>query len=252
MPNLSASQLERALDKIFEYMEERGIKIDDDKKADFKKQIADELHNELSFDDVKDVNVQKKLISCVTSLIMGKDKDFKEMLDTLKTPDKKDQADEKLDKKLTAELMLLALLTKVLDPDRKKANILTPDQFKKKLLDDKDEQKDEKKEMEPSDEMSKQLDASLRNLYGGNNPTINGEIDFPILGPVVGNLFAFTNQTKPDPNALSEMVESITYNKGKVDYMGLENTAMLQDMADGGIDVSCAVSPTLSPGSPAK
>ena len=47
------------------------------------------------------------------------------------------------------------------------------------------------------------------------------------------------------------MVESITYNKGKVDYMGLENIAMVNDMSDG-IDVSAAVSPSMTPRAPGK
>lgn len=246
MPYLNANQLEVALEKIFEYMESKGVKFDSEKKEEFKKRIAQDLHNQLSQDDIKDVNVQKKLISCISSLAMGKQKEYEGMVDRLKS-DEKNMPDPKLEKKLTLEMILLATLTKMMDPEQKKKMELKPDQFKKKMVDAAKENDKSPDKEQNAEIMAKLLDDTLRNLYGGDNPTINGEVQFPILGPTFGNLVGLTNQASADPNALSKMVDDITANPGKPDYQGLENTALIRDLGEG-VDVSAALSPTLTQG----
>ncbi|VVC74842.1 hypothetical protein AQUSIP_01140 [Aquicella siphonis] len=243
MPYLNSNQLEVALDKIFEYMETKGVKFDPEKKEEFKKRIAQDLHNQLSHDDIKDVNVQKKLISCISSLAMGKQKEYDNMVDRLKS-DEKNTPDPKLEKKLTLEMILLATLTKLMDPEQKKKMELKPDEFKKKMVESAKENDKSPDKEKNAEALGKQLDDTLRNLYGGDNPTINGEIQFPILGPTFGNLTGLTNQASADPNAVSKMVDDITANPGKADYQGLENTALIRDLGEG-VDLSAALSPTL-------
>lgn len=242
MPYLTAPQLEEALEKIFEFMEQKGVKLDREKQNEFKKQIASELHGTLSHDDIKDVNVQKKLMACITALIMGKDDEFKKTIDVLKS-DEKLQPDSKLDDKLTAQFMLLAMMTRVLDPSRKLKE-LRPDEFKQKIV---DSAKENNIESSKIDLMKTQMDNCLRNLYGGDNPTVTGELSFPVIGPIVGNLFSFTNQTTADPKSLALMVESISLNTNRQDYMGLENITKIKEMSEG-IDVSAALRPKFQPG----
>ncbi len=237
---LNKDALEKALDIIFAQMQKKGITLSIDAKKSITEKITSHLANKLTLKDVNDVNVQKKLISCITSLAMGKDKEFESTVSLLNEPAKKLMPDATLDKKLLLELTLLKSLEKlILDPDKKKTNDnpLSPKEFFKKMLDafKSKAKKDGKTNVnEPQvNEIQKQLENTLRNLNGGNNPTMNGEIEFPILGPVFGNLCALTNQTTADPNAVSEMVESITFNAGKHDYMGLENITKLGDIVTG-------------------
>lgn len=240
MPNLDKAQLEKALDKIFEFMHEKGIKLDKDKRDEIKEKIASELQNTLSPHDIQDVNVQKKLMSCITSLIMGKDLEYKATIATLKS-DKKNEPDETLDAKLTAQLMLLVMMRHalVLDPSLK-LKTLKPDEFKQKMLDN---AKEEKIENPKIDLLKNQIDNCLRNLFGGDNPTFSGGVPFPLVGPVFGDLSATTTQIAADPTKLTLKAESITFNTNRQDYMGLENITKIQEMTEG-IDVGAALSPT--------
>lgn len=242
---LDNKELEAALDIIFKHLEEKGIKVEGTKKDEFKKQIAGDLYKKLTMDDIKNVDVQKKLLSCIVSLVMGKHDEYKEMISNLES-DKKSTPDPKLEHRLTAQLMILTMLSNLLDPDKKKTSELKPDAFKRKILESENEKAKTPEDKQKLDAMSKQIDDCLRNLNGGINPTVNGGIEFPILGPIFGNLLGFTNQTVPDPNSLSEMVDAITFNTKKTDPMGLENNTVLRDMGEG-IDMGSVRTPRNTP-----
>jgi len=244
---LDNTELEAALDKIFEFMEKKGIKVDESKKPELKKQIADDLYKELTATDIKDVEVQKKLLSCVVSLVMGKHNEYNEMISTLKSDEKlkpNAELDKKFEHRLTAQLMMLTMLSKVGDgdPKKNKESELTADELKQTILKSEYEKAKTPEDKQKVDVLGKQIDDTLRNLNGGHNPKFNGGVDFPILGPTFGNLLAYTNQSTPDPEGLSLMVDTITYNSRKTDPMGLENSTMLDDIAEG-IDMTSVITP---------
>lgn len=252
MPHLDDRQLQQVLENMFTVLKSKGIEISDDNKKTIKDQICEDLYyNRLDHDAIQKTEVQNKLFFCITSLLMGKDDDYKSMMEVLKSDDPKDKElnDKELEKKGKKfntnpheRLALLALLSFLLDPKNQNENKLTPNEFTRLVLKFKKESKDpemdeeeKKRQEEENDLAAKQMDACLRNLYGGDNPTISGELDFPIIGPIVGNLFGFTNQTTPDPENVSLMVKAITYNAGP-DYLGLEKLIEMQDLGDGIID----------------
>lgn len=250
---LDARQFEQALDKLFQFLQKKGISINEDVKNDITKKMTSELAGKFTQDDITDPNVQKKLMSAITSYVMGKNEEFENTVSSLKDEDTRNTLDPKidLDKKLKLEMTLMIALTKALDQTKQAKPGLTPDAFKKKVLDatlEKSKRDGKEKSPEEMRMIDQQLEATLRNLFGGNNPTINGEIDFPILGPVFGNLCGLTNQSSPDPKSLALMVEEITYNAGKVDYMGLENLTKLEAMSTGPApeDLAPGRSPTLT------
>jgi hypothetical protein len=261
MPYLYENDIKKELDKILEAMEDDlGIKlnrkeVDEANKLDGvvlnQDDIINLIANKLSYldgkenlalndHDIRNENVQKKLIACITSLIMGKKEDFESLIKNLRSEKKQDQ-DIGIDPKLQAELKILISLTKILNPDPNVTNTktLTLSELKEAILKDiKQKMKDppDEKELLEFNLIEKQVDATLRNLNGGDNPRINGEINFTILGPIIGNLFGFTNQTYADPMALTKMQKDITYNPGDPDHVGLEAIARTDLIADGIIE----------------
>lgn len=235
---LDAREFEKALEKLFTFLQKKGIRIDDDVKNDIKRDMTSELAGKFTHDDIANPNVQKKLMSAITSYVTGKKEEFENTIASLKDEDTRKELDPKvdIDKKLKLEMTLMIALTNALDPSKQNKPGITPDMFKKKVLEatlENSRQQGKEKSPEEMRMIDQQLEATLRNLFGGNNPTINGEIDFPILGPVFGNLCGLTNQAQPDPNSLALMVEEITYNAGKTDYLGLENLTKLEVMSTG-------------------
>ncbi|HEU5280941.1 MAG TPA: hypothetical protein VFU82_03055 [Gammaproteobacteria bacterium] len=246
MSNLNKNDLEKVINELFKFMEKVGIALSSEKKKEITFQLTNALDDKLSKDDVKDINVQKKLLSCISAKLMGDQKGFDATLNVLQS-NKKDDLDKSLDLKLKAMFtLIISALKNKEEPNKKNENKKTPFEMMMELL--KPKPKNEKAEPEPENELAKRLDETLRNLYGGNNPTVNGEIEFPVLGPIIGNAFGFTNQCSPDANSCAEMVDLITYNAGKVDPVGLENIARLADLEEG-VDMNSALysSPRPSP-----
>ena len=110
MPQLNASELEKALEQVFQFMEKKGIKIDNDKKNEICKEMVDALYHKLSPEDIKEPNVQKRLISCISAKLAGDHKAFENTLDELKDDDVKNTDDKHLDKKLGVMLLMLLSL----------------------------------------------------------------------------------------------------------------------------------------------
>lgn len=254
MSRLNDKDLTEALDKLFDKMQKMGITISDDAKKDLKKELVSELAGKFTHDEIKNPHTQKKLMACVTSFVLGKKDAFNNLVNDLKDEDKRCEPDKSVEKKLICEMMLIKIIGFMLDPKNNKT--LSPDALNKTLdsklpkpSPEEKSKKDLQKDEEEVNEIKKQLDDTLRNLYGGDNPTITGEVQFPILGPVFGNLLGYTNQTIPDPNGLSEMVESNTFNAGKSDPLGLEN--MIKNIEgiseSNSLDISPSSSPRLSP-----
>lgn len=235
---LDARQFEEALEKLFVFLQKKGISINEDVKNDIKKDMTSELAGKFTADEIANPNVQKKLMSAITSYVTGKKEEFENTVASLKDEDTRKELDPKvdIDKKLKLEMTLMMALTKALDQSKQTKPGITPDMFKKKVLDatlEKSKKEGKEKTPEEMRMIDQQLDSTLRNLFGGNNPTINGEIEFPILGPVFGNLCALTNQSQPDPKSLALMVEEISINPTKSDYLGLENLTKMEAMSTG-------------------
>lgn len=225
---LSDRDLGKALDDIFEFMESKGIFIDPDKKNEIKEKLTEDLHDTLTLEDVKDPNVQKKIMSCITALVMGKTKDYDNVMATLKSEDKdlKTQPDLKIDSKLTAELMLLAFLCKEVAK-----NDFKPDPFKQNLL------KLEKEKSKTSDDeekvslIEKQTDECLRNIWGGDNPTKSGTTPRPVYREV-GNLFGFIHQAPVDPKSPAEIIQEAVVDY-KADPNGSEAATAIEALGMG-------------------
>ncbi len=243
MPQLNASELEKALEQVFQFMEKKGIKIDNDKKNEICKEMVDALYHKLSPEDIKEPNVQKRLISCISAKLAGDHKAFENTLDELKDDDVKNTDDKHLDKKLGVMLLMLLSLQMKNELDNKKEFNPNPLKTILELTKKKDKNNDKEPTKEEKNEELELLKETLRNLYGGDDPTQAGEIVFPVLGPIVGNVFGFTNQCAANPTSFAEMVDLITFNAGKSDPTGIENIAKLADIEDG-IDMGPVLSPT--------
>src|SRR6476659_4204145 len=124
---LDKHELENAIDQLFEFMQKKGINIADETKKDIKHELTLELSGKFTHDEIKDPNLQKKLISAISSYVMCKRKEFDDMVHTLKDEDLRCKPDPVLEKKLAVEMLLLAALTKLLDPNNQMK--LTPKQF---------------------------------------------------------------------------------------------------------------------------
>lgn len=246
MANLNKTDLEKVITELFKFMEKRGITLSSEDKKNITEQLTEALDDQLSRDDANDPTVQKKLLSCISAKLMGDDKTFTNMLKVLQS-NEKDTPDKTLNLNLKAMFALLVAASKIHDALKDEKNKHDPDQSAVAtmlaLLKPKSNKEPVK---DPEDELTKLLDATLRNLYGGENPTMDGEITFPVLGPIIGNAFGFTNQCAANPNSCAEMVELITYNAGKLDPLGLENIAKLADIEDG-IDIPTFNSSTPRP-----
>lgn len=244
MANLNKDEISKVLEEIFKQMEKCGLKISGEGKKNIIHTLADELQNALSKDDVKDKNVQKKLISCIASKIMGDEKGLKNMVNVLNSGQKKSE-DNTLDAKLGIVLKFIQRFVDVKElkkhekkPELQAFKELLLEMVLKPALKKNAEKKNPQDEAALQKQLEKDMDLFLRNLYGGQNPTMNGEIAFPVLGPIIGNVFGFTNQCSADPTSNAEMVDLITENPGKVDPLGIENIAHIADIAIGEAVVS--------------
>lgn len=241
---LDKNQLEKMLENLFEQMQKKGVRISDDAKAQIKDNLKDLSSKAyaLTPDEAKNPHFQKKLVAYISAFLMGKTKDCDEIFSTLKDENKRCQPDKKLEAKFLLEILTLKILSKLfLEPEMKNNKKLTPEQFSKEMKPHMKHQSDAQKAL-----IQQQLEAALRNLNDGSNPNINGEVQFPILGPVFGNLLAWTNQTIADPNSASKLVESITYNPDKPNDLGLETIAKQFAEMIGGFETPNAV-PTNTP-----
>lgn len=240
-----ADLLDEMLDKLFERVEE-GIRheITAEKKNTIKSEMAKSLRDEsgkdtLGYDELKDKDVQNKLLGCITAKLLGDKNQSESLLKNLLDPKAVLQPDKNLDKKLKEDFLVLGALAKMLGSDKDDKKMSPLDAAKKLLMNKKCGKKDDSKseDKKPTEkeeqELEKLLDACLRNLNGGTNPRISGAVNFTIIGPIVGNLGAFVDQATPDTNSVAFMVQAITFNSDKTDYQGLENTLKLADLAEG-------------------
>lgn len=246
MPALNAQEVEKAIDQLFEHMQKMGFEMSQDHKDTIRKEMGQALHNQLEGSDIKDIQVQKKLMSCIVAMVMGDEKTFNATLDGLKSDNKK-QNDPQFNFQLKVQLALLAAVLEL-----KEKNELTPSALRKKLMENllkpqpkPGNKKDETLEEKQESDFEKDMAETLRNLYGGVDPTKTGGLAFPITGPIVGNAFGFTNQCAADPTSMAKMVDLITYNVGKPDPNGLENVSRLAALEEGPVDMGIVFSPSL-------
>ena len=239
-----------ALEYIFEQMKEKGL-VSSKMEASKEQIIESVLENfpknfELNVDELKNENVQKFLMGSIISSSLGLKETTKEFADKLvsgKENGFSEDPDPKLDKKLTAGILLLlsvqAMFDKTFEPPIPTPRPTPADrQAFKQDLDTKvgDDENKKKENQLKLNALEKQLDDALRNLFGGEDPHQTGKIVFVITGPVFGNLRGFTHQSSPDPNSVEAMVEEITHNTNKEDYLGKENIAKEDELMSGIVD----------------
>lgn len=236
--------IEEALDLILTKMESKGLLPAGCDKEELKEKILTHLEeNDIKLDphELNNEHTKKLLVGVVISQMLGL-KDDNEFTKELKS-ENRTEPNDKLEKKLGSGLALVGLLLDL--KTDKNGKDLVNDIVKPTLSNMKaspaptpEMQKKHEKEI---DALEKQLTESYRSLNGGDDPRITGEVTGPVLGQILGNLVGFTNQASADPKATSFMVESITYNAGKFDYTGTENSEKLTDLM-----TSMHASPTLS------
>ena len=238
-------EITHCLEQVFEFMSSKGVQFSNDDKKSIIDDLGEALQNSVSLNDMNDKNFQTKLLHTINSKLLGNDKEYNGMLNALKGDDKTHNLDSAMKAKAETSSLMVMTMSKLMpgkDGDQEKEASLVQKltdftkifQGKKKEQ-DKDGDKD-KSIKEPGKPEEEQLEAALRNLNGGDNPNAAGEHQFPIIGPIFGNLLALTNQCTPDEKSVSAMVEAITYNAGKPDPVGTEIVAKVADMSVG-IDV---------------
>lgn len=229
--------VEEALDLILSKMQAKDLLPPGCDKDALKKSVLDHIEkNEIDTSDLdfNNDNTKKLLVGVVISTMLGvKDDEFTK---ELKSGDPK-EPNEKLDKKLAAGVAVVGTIL-ALQMDQKSKDLINdlikPHVAKSPSPNPEMKQQPDKDSVELEKELTslidKQISDTYRSLYGGDDPRITGEIVGPVVGVILGNVTAFTNQSAADPKATSFMVETITYNPGKVDYTGIENSEKLSDL----------------------
>jgi hypothetical protein len=233
--------LDETLENLFKHMKNLGIEISDQVKNTIKTDMKKDLSESLDLDDLKDKDVQKKLLGCITAKILGNTEQYKKLTGELNSHDPKikQQPSPGLDEKLAIDGVLIKALSTMLEK-KKNGKELSLEDAVSNILKHKEGPEPKNKNEKSKDELKKEddsltqnLKACLRNLNGGDDPTVDGEVPFPIIGPIFGNLSGFVNQCTADANSVSFMKQAITYNAGKSDPYGLENALKLSEVSDG-------------------
>lgn len=285
---LDAKNLEQVLEIIFDMMKKEGMvtkEMENNKEAILEAVKEGLLANEnkLSLGDVKDVNVQKKVMGAITlTAANGPDKlgkysatpennPFIKSLDK-EDPDEKKTLDKSLEKVMKA-ILALNLRTNQFTQDGKKDIKTLINDFMKPFRDEleksskmengketdeatMEKQKQLKEIGKQLDEIEKQLSETLINMNGGDDPRIAGEVQKVIQGPIAGNLASWTNQSIADPNSKAQLTLDITYNAGGYDAQGKENSAKISGLLTGALEAVADVinetsftkTPTNTPG----
>jgi len=201
--------------------------------------------------DIYNPHLQNKIMGMFTAKALGLEPIANAFLQNLKNPDLRNEETPALDKLRLQVVTIAATLVANQKANAHLLNTPSPDlgllakqmmlQYKKvmqpaiekKFGAEKDQKSKELDEL--CNGMESQLIQSLRNLFGGDNPCIAGEIQFPVLGPIFGNLFGATNQTTPDENSVAHMVQSNTYNPNMPDDLGLESSLKSSGISQGGL-----------------
>lgn len=255
---LSKSDLEKVLDLLFEDMKNAGLvtpEMENNKEgildAVTEGLLGNDKGTELTWDEIKDENVQKKLMGAIVqTAIMGPDKDgiflANKENNTFINELNRNSSDEKksLNPELAKQFQLMvafkisldALFKNNNDPNKiadKVKEFMQP--FQKELANKPDGPGKKQAENELST-FEKQLTESLSNMNGGDDPRITGEVQKIIQGPIAGNVVGWTNQSIADPKSFSALVMDITYNAGKIDPQGKENITKANDLLSGALE----------------
>lgn len=235
---MKKDELTHCLEQVFDFMSQKGVEYSKDDKTSIMDDLCDALENSIDMNEMNDKNFQTKLIHTINSKLLGNDQEYQGMLKHMKGDDKTMKPDASMQAKADTSSMLVMTMSKLMpgkDGNKDKeenlvqklTNFLKIFQKKKKEQGQKNEPKDTGKVEQ------EQLEATLRNLNGGDNPGVDGEHQFPIIGPIFGNLMALTNQCIPDEKSVSAMKEAITHNVGKPDPAGTEVMAKVADLSEG-------------------
>lgn len=240
---MKKDELTHCLEQVFDFMSQKGVQFSNDDKKSIIDDLSETLQNTVSLNDMNDKNFQNKLLHTINSKLLGDDKEYQSMKNTLKGEEKTHNMDPKAKAKAETSSILVMTMSKMMpgkegNKDKEESLIqkLTSftNIFQKKRKEEKEKDKGKDKEAkDPGKLEEEQIEATLRNLNGGDNPNAAGEHQFPIIGPIFGNLMALTNQCTPDEKSVSAMVEAVTHNAGKPDPAGTEVMAKVADMSVG-------------------
>lgn len=239
---------EEALDIIFKHMQEKGLVQEEEREMILNNVIKHFPEDfSLTMEDLQNENVQKFLMGAIISSKLGNEADTKQFVDKLVEAQKnefQEEPDPKLNKKLAAGILLLLAGEQIQEllHEKLKPNAPTPKptptnsaESKEKLENDAEKNELKSKMKQKIEMLAKQLEDTLRNLYGGEDPRMAGKIH-AVVTYIVGNIAGFTHQSAANPNSLEDIVEEITYNPSKEDYLGLENIAKEDNLMSGIID----------------
>lgn len=263
MTTLSYRALEDVLEKILEQLKANNMtaKLDIKNEKELIENVAGKLHGKISHENIQDLNVQKMLgFSLVAEALNEKlyknnpEKQFK--LETF--------FDEKKDMKLLKEELAQELkkLFKALNEINPK-NKIAPEKADKlaqllaeKFVDNKFVHAAGEDTLSKNQTMTDMLceiyvrslcedqkmindpkSLTLRNLYGGDDPTLVGEISYPI-GPTAGNVMGYTTDSPVKSGADTSFVPNLAnYNPSYPNASGLETAAFTSAIASGLQDV---------------
>jgi len=242
---MSQKEVANVLESLFEHIEDMGIEFSTDNKESIIDSMSKELGDDLTFDEMQKTDCQKQLIHTISSALLGDNKEYDSMLKKLKDdPAPEDGLSPEMKNKANISSYLLTKLSMLLkqtkenekDNDPNKNPLIIMLMKMKKDLQQKLEPGKEKKQDNISELKSKAeqeaLEATNRNLNGGDDPTVSGEIQ-SVIFVLVGDLVGVTNQLAANPMDESTLGKAITFDPGEHDPNASEIRAKAAELSQG-------------------
>ena len=204
--DLNMQNLKEILEKVIKELHQKGMLqgldvVDNEgnvKDEEFLNKIAEKLNGKVNLEALKNDQATQKMLGLVviTEAISNKFPDRKFEFEKFFEPKtSRDEAKQDLQNEFKKLLTAMNDLTNnpkhKLDPDKIDNYVET---LSNKVTDD--WMKKDKDKLCENDLLTDSIaELTLRTLNGGNDPTKSGEVNYPISGPIMGNVMGFTTQT---------------------------------------------------------
>ncbi|HLB41521.1 MAG TPA: hypothetical protein VJN02_01485 [Gammaproteobacteria bacterium] len=245
MATLQSTELEKILELIIKALEQNGKNMlrgfENVDKKQLAQDVASQLQGRINLEDLKNDKEMQKMLGLVI-IFQALSRKFPEhQFEYQKFFEKKiGKAEIKNDLKDELKKLFLAMNELTNNPkhqtDPKKIDEYV-EQISEKIASDhmeNDSNKDKNTLSQNQLWTDSVADLYLRTLNGGDNPTIAGEVNFPITGPILGNLIGIPTQsiqaTAKDTRTF--MGDQGAYNPDK-ENAAFEATALLGAVAMG-------------------
>ena len=231
MQELKKDELREVLEKILPILEKVLPNELKPKNNAEKHQLIDDVMNffdlnnvEIEKHDLKNPTMQKSLaLALIMQRLVNKYPEQNFNLKFLFEKNANPNLNE-LKPKLKNEFKKLFLMLNELNP-KNKINEKELDKFAEKLANKLSENfmKMDQDMLAKNDDMTNSVtELYLRSIYGGDDPRILGEINYPVLGPIVGDLIGHGGIGAPvkSEEDVSLMADLPRYDPNKPDYVG--------------------------------